>query len=848
MESATEEPTLAANAPASEDAATAPPPESSADDDPGPDDAAVVDCYMNEPGAPDETEITSPLFAGSALYAEDELGEGLLQALTPQKQQALAAETAPGEDDGEAAVGGGTAGGGAAVTDANVETGGAVEEAESADAAIEAAEAAVEAAEAAAEVANVDPAEMVDDGVDEPPPVEVETAAVEPVVEVPVEEQTETNAAVDPTQMVLDIDDDDLVDDIVPIVSYDDKKSQFSKNDRLIMPKNGHFPSIFCALNVVVRLEPLGVDSNLAVTLPDDDVARLLREDFDLGASLVHWEEGSACPAGSAAREIMAAMNAELPHGLGAGSSLKLEQWGVVATIIEVTETGEDVDPSRITTLAQRFKECPDCDAVVFELPQVWVIPDRDFRAKTASIGLYPGSYWAGFMKCWGLVQTSEIFFRTVKKKVGPEPFVHLLVQFRDREALKMCFAFLYGRYLAHPKKEFGLRQPHCMLASFAKFKGQACNQKAAPKAALKPGAKAAAKVVKGVAAPKKKVVKGIRFDGSLEYGDAGSVQKPLLRPQSKASASKRAPITPMPKPDAVDATPSSPPLKEFAEAPSPVAAPAAPAAAPPAEDAADDRALTPAEAMKGLSGKQLEAFQMVMSRMERLERENQELMQILLQMQGLLQQQQQRNARLTQAAGYAASGSDPLGATHGHMLPPQPPPNPQLPMHQPPPPQFGLSSLPRGPVHPRQLEIPAPPTMPVLQMPAMPAMLPRPSQMQLRPQAPLALDPYGGKRSAEQMQGHVVVQMPPLTPQTPGALADATAGAAGRPVDPAPWKSLRKRQRVSKDSTGKAAVGGEPSQGFVEVEGVAPAAPPAAATQDAKAALAAYNNALLGE
>merc|ERR1719464_1705777 len=71
------------------------------------------------------------------------------------------------------------------------------------------------------------------------------------------------------------------------------------------------------------------------------------------------------------------------------------------------------------------------------------------------------------------------------------------------------------------------------------------------------------------------------------------------------------------------------------------------------------DRALTPAEAMHGLSGKQLDAFQMVMTRMERLERENQELMQILLQMQGLLQQQQQRNARLTQLAGHSVSGME---------------------------------------------------------------------------------------------------------------------------------------------------------------------------------------------
>ncbi|CAE7630958.1 unnamed protein product [Symbiodinium necroappetens] len=61
---------------------------------------------------------------------------------------------------------------------------------------------------------------------------------------------------------------------------------------------------------------------------------------------------------------------------------------------------------------------------------------------------------------------------------------------------------------------------------------------------------------------------------------------------------------------------------------------------------------------MKGLSGRQLEAFQMVMSRMERLERENQELMQLLIQMQGLLQQTQQRNAQLVGQARAEAVNS----------------------------------------------------------------------------------------------------------------------------------------------------------------------------------------------
>merc|ERR1719502_1999490 len=78
----------------------------------------------------------------------------------------------------------------------------------------------------------------------------------------------------------------------------------------------------------------------------------------------------------------------------------------------------------------------------------------------------------------------------------------------------------------------------------------------------------------------------------------------------------------------------------------------------------------TPAQAMQSLSGKQLEAFQMVMTRMERLEGENQELMQILLQMQGLLQQQQQRNAKLTQEAGYSAAGAPPSPSPGSIQMP----------------------------------------------------------------------------------------------------------------------------------------------------------------------------------
>ena len=51
------------------------------------------------------------------------------------------------------------------------------------------------------------------------------------------------------------------------------------------------------------------------------------------------------------------------------------------------------------------------CDALVLELPQIWIISDPDFRAKSASIGLYPGSFWMGFLKAWGPVRIPKPFF-----------------------------------------------------------------------------------------------------------------------------------------------------------------------------------------------------------------------------------------------------------------------------------------------------------------------------------------------------------------------------------------------------------------------------------------------------
>ncbi|CAE7589422.1 unnamed protein product [Symbiodinium natans] len=405
---------------------------------------------------------------------------------------------------------------------------------------------------------------------------------------------------------------EDEVDDIVPFICYDEEKGSFSKDDRWILPKRNQFPLIFCALRVRIRLEPFE-PSNTSTNpwnLSAEEVEALLRKSLGLEDLLVRFDDcRDRIDAAINARELVAALKADLPAGLGVGDVKEVAEHQMLATFVHVLETSDDMDSERISSLAARLKEGGSCDSITLELPQIWIISDPDFRAKTASIGLYPGSFWMGFLKSWGAVKIAEVFFRKVDPEAlkHREPTVTVAVQFRERENLKTCFTFLYDRYLVHPKQKNALRQPWCKLVDFEEFKAKTLGRPvpSRPKAAA-PAA------------------------GKLKINQPTMQQAP---PKPKATA------------------------KAEAKAAS-------------ADDF--DRQLTPAEAMQGLSGRQLEAFQMVMSRMERLERENQELMQLLIQMQGLLQQHQQRNAQLVGLArpdpvNPLTSNAARVAALHAH-------------------------------------------------------------------------------------------------------------------------------------------------------------------------------------
>lgn len=528
--------------------------------------------------------------------------------------------------------------------------------------------------------------------------------------------------------------------------------------------------------------------------------------------------------------------------------------------VAQVVETSDDVDPDRKIDLARRFQEAGDYDAIVLELPQLWVIPDPEFSARTASIGLYPRSYWMGFFTCWGKVTQAEIFFRTVERKCD-EPMVHVVVQYHDPSCMKMCFTFLHDRYLAHPKLELGVRPSRCRLIMCQDFKAKAAVKSKAVKAAARSGAGAKAKPKAG---PKPAVAKKAPKSAALRQlapATPGSAASAASAAAAAAGQGKQmsapmtpllAPMTPFPK---QRGNRQGPPLPDTPQTPV-------------------DRALTPAEAMHGLSGRQLEAFQMVMSRMERLEKENQELMQILLQMQALLQQQQQRNARLTQAAGFQASGHDQdqhlppqLGVTAPPLLTaslPQPVPLPAAPLLSGTMP--GSSPLASAPF----------PPLPV------PGLGPPPPHLSMQVSSPPL--PSGGGASAsnapvaESISGVRVdkrkAEVLGQTPVTPGAGAEEVVDTGA----PAPWKSQRKRQKRPRGEAG--AEGGEGSVGTAgqplqpaparrapppappvpQAPGSPVLAPPSPASaaksrpgvlrkpgQPQGASLAAYNQALLG-
>eukprot|EP00929_Paragymnodinium_shiwhaense_P000488 TRINITY_DN100727_c0_g1_i1.p1 TRINITY_DN100727_c0_g1~~TRINITY_DN100727_c0_g1_i1.p1 ORF type:complete len:757 (+),score=178.22 TRINITY_DN100727_c0_g1_i1:169-2439(+) len=449
-----------------------------------------------------------------------------------------------------------------------------------------------------------------------------------------------------------------FMDDIVPFIRYDDddEKSHFHKKDRWIVPKKGLFPSVFCALRVRVRLErAAGSDVDLNA-LKVEDVQKILREKLSMNKILVRWDDVRDGANGTPIlREIVAGVSGDVPAECAVGATITDVELGVVASVVAVTETSDDMDPARISSIATQFQLFHDSDALLLEVPQMWIIPDMDFRPKTPNIGLYPKSYWMGFLSSWGPVSKADIFFNTVQHKSNT-PMVHLVVQFKQRQTLKMCFAFLFDRNLVNPKQQNDMRPSWCRLVVYEDFKAKASEGMKTGK----PSGKAAGKA-KAKAGTTKKAVSSAKAAVAKSPAKAKAAAAPGAPPAPASVAVAQLAAKARPK---MVSAPKPAPAKSSLPLPRTTGAPPLLASTVSSQSMdGSDRPLTPEEAMAGMSDRQLEAFQAVTNRMEKLEKENQELMQILLQMQGLLQQQQQRNALLTQKAAAAqvmAGGAAP--------------------------------------------------------------------------------------------------------------------------------------------------------------------------------------------
>jgi hypothetical protein len=177
----------------------------------------------------------------------------------------------------------------------------------------------------------------------------------------------------------------------------------------------------------------------------------LLLEKFKFAKYLVHWEDGPRTGRHGRAREIIAAVDANGAEMEPVGTVVHSWKWEVTAAIVDVTETLSDNDDDRLAYLAHRFRNVGEQDALVLELPQRWVFPEATVPTQVKTLPLDPGSVWLEFFRCWGLIASTEIFFRTADcVQRSAERRIHLVVQFADRACLLMCFAFLYGRSLQH--------------------------------------------------------------------------------------------------------------------------------------------------------------------------------------------------------------------------------------------------------------------------------------------------------------------------------------------------------------------------------------------------------------
>ena len=147
------------------------------------------------------------------------------------------------------------------------------------------------------------------------------------------------------------------------------------------------------------------------------------------------------------------------------GQSIAVSRHDVSLKIEAIEDTCDDNSVSRRSAIESLVNADTLADSVYVTVPQSWVIPDPEFRPRTSTLPLYPGSFWLTFFKSvWGVVSGASIVF-------GSEPNpsnVGLVVRFKEVKAVRQCVLSLHDRYLVHPKEGYGMKMPRAKVVRYS--------------------------------------------------------------------------------------------------------------------------------------------------------------------------------------------------------------------------------------------------------------------------------------------------------------------------------------------------------------------------------------------
>lgn len=247
-------------------------------------------------------------------------------------------------------------------------------------------------------------------------------------------------------------------DSSVPLEYPDYRRlSRAGSGGRIFESRVKDAPKVFCPMIIRAKVE-LGKTRN-GVGLSLSEISDVVETSFGITSDLVIDINSDSAEAFEVLMRDSSAVSK-----LKSGDSFSLPKSDVTVSIASLTDTVHDDNSDRRASISALLSTDVYADAVYVTLPQLWVIPDPEFRPRTSTLPLYPGSFWMQFFKtCWGLVSGATMVFG----QDGPGN-LGLVVLFKEVKAMRQCVLSLYGRYLIHPKEGLGMHQCKLRLVRYA--------------------------------------------------------------------------------------------------------------------------------------------------------------------------------------------------------------------------------------------------------------------------------------------------------------------------------------------------------------------------------------------